>query len=510
MKAISVFGLERVPALTAAEATAVDRSAREQHGIPDRVLMENAGRATAQLLHRFFPEGVVVGVVGSGHNGGDALVALRTLQAWGREVAWIAASERLPDASLLHGHDLHRIEPAGAADLLVADVLLDGILGTGAQGAPRGRAAEFIEAMNATGKPIVAVDLPSGVDATTGGVEGAAVRADVTVTFGAPKRGLLFHPAREYCGRLIAVDIGFPPIDNFEAELITPEWAWLRLPERSPNAHKGTSGRLLVFAGSHGMSGAAALSSLAAVRSGAGLVRIVSVEDNRQILQTLVPEATFFADTGELPIDGVTAVLAGPGLGHDEPTRRRLDHVLEATGDVPLLLDADALNMLSQDRSAFSRIAAQRPVVITPHVRELSRLTGRGEAEMLADPVASAREYAQQTGAVVLFKGLPSVVAAPDEPVLINTSGSSDTAVAGMGDQLAGVIAGFLAAGLEPRDAAGAGLYFSGRAADLARRGRSLIPRDVVAVLSEAFRSPGRRQPPFDLPFITFEQPPRW
>lgn len=510
MKAISVFGLERVPALTAAEAAAVDRGAREESGIPDRVLMESAGRATAQLVQRHFPEGVVVGIVGSGHNGGDALVALRTLQAWGREVAWIAASERLPDPKLLHGHELHRMEPAGAADLLVADVLLDGILGTGAQGAPRGRAAEFIEAMNAAGKPIVAVDLPSGVDATTGGVEGAAVRADVTVTFGAPKRGLLFHPAREYCGRLIAVDIGFPPIENFEAELITPVWAWLRLPERSPNAHKGTSGRLLVFAGSHGMAGAAALTALAAVRSGAGLVRIVSVEDNRQILQSLVPEATFFADAGDLPVDGITAVLAGPGLGRDEQTRRKLDHVLEATGNVPLLLDADGLNMLSENRAALSTISAQRPVVITPHVRELSRLTGRDEQQLLADPVGSARDYAEETGAVVLFKGLPSVVGAPDEPVLINTSGSSDTAVAGMGDQLSGVIAGFLAAGLDPRDAAGAGLYFSGRAADLARRGRSLTPRDVVTVLSEAFRSPGGRRPSSDLPFVTFEQPPRW
>jgi len=510
MRAISVFGLERVPALTAAEAAAIDRNAREDHGIADRVLMESAGRATAELVQRLFPDGVVLGLVGSGHNGGDALVALRTLQAWGREVAWIAASDRLPNAELLHGHDLYRLEEASAADLLVADVLLDGILGTGAQGAPRGRAAELIEAMNASGKPIVALDLPSGVDATSGRVEGVAVRADVTVTFGAPKRGLLFHPAREYCGRLIGVEIGFPPLEEFAAELITPEWAWLRLPERAPNAHKGTSGRLLVFAGSHGMAGAAALSSLAAVRSGAGLVRIASVEDNRAILQTVVPEATFFDANGEWPVDGVTAVLAGPGLGRDPHTRGRLDQLFEATGDVPLLLDADALNLLSEDRGALARIAAKRPVVITPHVRELGRLWGRDEDELLADPVGAARAFSDETGAVVLFKGLPSVVAAPGEPVLINTSGSSDTAAAGMGDQLSGIIAGFLAAGLDARDAAGSGLYFSGRAADLARRGRSLTPRDVATVLSEAFRSPDRKHPPFGLPFITFDQSPRW
>ena len=510
LKSRHVYGAERVPVLDADEAAEFDRASREHFGIPERVLMENAGRAVAGVIARAFERGRVLAVAGSGHNGGDALVALRVLKSWGWEVAWVQAGGSPPDPALLHGWDIDRIEAPDDGAFAAADVIIDGLLGTGSRGAPRERAAAVIEQMNASGRPIAAVDLPSGVDPTTGRVPGVAVRAWVTVTFGAPKTGLMLQPARSYCGWLACAEIGFAPVADSRTLLITPEYAYQRMPRRSPDSHKGQSGRLLLLAGSTGMAGAAAISGLAAVRSGAGLVRIVSTESNRTIVQSVVPEATFFTRGDLDAAEGVTAMAAGPGLGTTDESWSVLNAYLDATGDRPVVLDADALNLHAVHRNALRARAAARPVVLTPHVRELARLTGSEDAAILSDPLRAAREFAGETGAIVLLKGQPSVIASPDGTLLINTLGSSDTAVAGMGDQLTGTIAGMLAAGLDARDAAAVGLFFSGRAADLAGLGRSLSPRDVSLNLSRAFRSPGRRTPMLDLPFITFEQPPRW
>ncbi|MGH7553618.1 MAG: NAD(P)H-hydrate epimerase, partial [Longimicrobiales bacterium] len=208
-----VYGREDVALVTASEAGSLDTGARERHGVAERVLMENAGRAAALVLDRLFPRGRVRALAGSGNNGGDALVMARVLRGWGRDVSVLACGSRPPDRSLLHGHDV-TFESADALDseIASADVLVDGLLGTGSKGAPREPIAGLIERMNDSGTPILALDLPSGVDATTGRAEGSAVRAAVTVTFGWPKLGCLLFPAREYCGRLVAVEIGFPPL----------------------------------------------------------------------------------------------------------------------------------------------------------------------------------------------------------------------------------------------------------------------------------------------------------
>jgi NAD(P)H-hydrate epimerase len=258
-----VWGLASLPLLTAAESAEADRAARERAGVPERVLMENAGRAAALVVASQFRPGRIAVLAGGGNNGGDALVFARTLRAWGKDVTVLGTAARPPSPELAHGWDVEvqKSEPDASA-FAGADVVVDGILGTGTRGAPRAAAASWIEAANAAGRPIVALDLPSGVDATTGRVEGVAIRAAATVTFGWPKIGLLLHPARAHCGRLLAVEIGFPPLDAIgaaEAEAITPAWAAQRLPPRPPDAHKGTSGRLLIVAGSVGMAGAAAL-----------------------------------------------------------------------------------------------------------------------------------------------------------------------------------------------------------------------------------------------------------
>lgn len=515
MRTPAVYGRERVALLTADEAAELDRRARDESGVPGRALMESAGRAAAEIVHRLYPEGPVVAVAGGGNNGGDALVALRTLAAWGRDVAWTPAADAVPDPVLLAGAEIPRLDPDGL-DAAFADaaVLVDGILGTGARGAPREPAAAMIRRMNAADRPIVALDIPSGVDPTTGEVPGDAVAAAVTIMFGWPKKGGLFQPGRGRCGRILAVEIGFPPLAEAAAgaALITPDWARARLPARDADAHKNSVGRVLVVAGRPGMAGAAAIAGRSAVRAGAGLVRMVSDDANRAVIQSLVPEGLFVDRSDDAAVREAVAasdaVLAGPAIGTGEADSAFLDRVLDALEDRPCVLDADALTILAA-RDAIGALDGR--FVLTPHPGEMSRITGAAVGDIRRDPPGLALALAESTaGAVVLLKGAPSVVAAAGSTVLVNAVGSSDLAAAAMGDQLGGMIAAFLAAGAPPRDAAGLGLFYGGRAAELARRGRGLTPDDVAEHLAAAFEHPGPDRPPLELPFILFDQPPRW
>lgn len=508
-----IYGRDGVALPTAAQAAAIDDDARERVGVPGRVLMENAGRAAAQLVHAFRPEGRIVGVAGSGNNGGDALVALRTLASWGREVALVAAGSSPPDDALRHDHPVAVLEgDAARSALLHADVVIDGMLGTGSSGSPRGEIASWIGVINRSSGFVVSLDLPTGIDATTGHVPADAVRAALTITFGAPKLGMMLNPARTYCGRIIAVEIGFPPQQSAGAELITPSWAVARLPRRSPDAHKNSAGRVLVLAGSSGMAGAAVLCAHSAQRAGAGYVRIASVMLNRSILQTSVPQSTFIdaAHLADAELGNVDALIAGPGIGTSDDARAALQHALARTPGVATLLDADALNLLGREDGALRAVAAERPVLLTPHPGEMARLLRADTAHITRDPVGAARDAASRFGAAVLLKGQPSMIAADDAPLLVASGGSSDLASAGMGDHLAGVAGAFLAAGADPRTAAGLALHYSGRAATLAKRGRSLGPEDAIEMLPRAFASPGRLRPPVAFPFITFDQPARW
>lgn len=506
-----MYGRDGVWLPTAAEAAAFDRNAHTS--APERVLMENAGRAAAHVLHRLHPRGRILGFAGSGHNGGDLLVMLRTLHAWGRDVTILTVGAREPDLALLHGFDIQVHRFTDFLRYFTADILVDGMLGTGSDGAPRADVAAAIKVINGIGRPIIALDMPSGINATTGTVSGDVVHATTTVTFGWPKLGMLLFPAREHCGRLIAVDIGFPPTSSgdFDAEAITPEWASNRIPRRAPDAHKGSSGSLLVVAGQSGMAGAAVITMGAAVRSGAGLVRVASDRDNRSILQIAIPESIFI-DHAALDADLIrkaTAIVAGPGMGTTAESRALLDLVIEHGANIPTLLDADALNMLAEDTKVLKRAAKNRPLLLTPHPKELSRLTGSTVDAIASDRVSAVTAAAAKFGCTVLLKGQPSLIASANEAehMLVNTIASSDVAAAGMGDQLAGVIGGFMAAGSPTRTAAALGLFYAGRAARIAQRGRSLKPTDVTDCLSDAFADPGPPESSLRLPFITFDQP---
>ncbi|MDZ7780261.1 MAG: NAD(P)H-hydrate dehydratase [Gemmatimonadota bacterium] len=517
-----------VPALTGREAGAWDRRAIDRSGVPERVLMENAGRAAAVILDRSYPEGPVVGLVGAGNNGGDALVALRVLAAWGREVRAVLVADRPTDDPLLHGWPIPVVVEDGwtaedwAGVLSEASVVVDGVLGTGVRGAPRERQAGAIRAVNASAASVLAMDVPSGIDPDGGSVPGDAVRADVTVAFGAPKVGALVHPARAAVGRLVVVEIGFPPLESGEARAFvsTPPWARDQLPRRSSDTHKNAVGRVLVVGGASGMAGAALLAARGALRAGAGIVRVCTVPENREIVQRGVPEAIYVDGTDAAAVrDGLAAtdaVVVGPGLGQGDVALRLLERVLGGEPR-PVLLDADALNLAAAGAVDLAAVGRTRPVLLTPHPGEMGRLSRRrrsasdGRCRALprrrAATGAAAVERFDRRGPVQGRALCPSS-ASPDGELLIDTQGSSDLAAAGMGDTLAGVCGTLMAQGLVSATAGAVGLYLTGRAARLADKGAALTPSDVLERLPDVLSEPGGPTDALGLPFVVLDIDP--
>jgi hydroxyethylthiazole kinase-like uncharacterized protein yjeF len=485
-----------LPLLTAAEMRAWDRVAMERFGIPERQLMENAGRAAAAVVARLFPEGPVVAAIGRGKNGGDAVVLLRTLRAWGREVvaAPIAGAEMV--AELLGGWDLP-VAPDLADACARAGVVVDAILGTGARGAPRDEAAAAVRAINGARRPVVALDGPTGVDLSDGSIAGDAVRASVTIAFGALKRGLVLQPGRSRAGRVLAVEVGFPPLpeDGAGAALVTRGWAVPRLPRVKPDAHKGAVGQVTVVAGSAGMAGASILAAMGALRSGAGLVRIVAGDPVRSAFHAAVPEAVVVDRSAPSVADALErgdAAVIGPGLGLSDDARDMLQRVL-ASGR-PAVIDADALTLIAEEPNT---LAGHRTgtLLLTPHPGEMARLLQTQVPDVTRDPVAAARAAAARFECAVLLKGAPSMVASPDGSILVNATGHSGVATGGMGDTLAGVAGALLAAGKPPLEAGALALFFAGRAAELAGRGRALLPRDVAEALPLALAEQATSEP---------------
>ena len=476
-----------LPVLTASEMREWERVCFTTGGLSERVVMEAAGRAVAAAIARVFPEGPVVAAVGKGNNGGDALVALRTLRAWGREVLAVPVAGAEPDCRLAHGWELPTAE-ASAEIPVRGGVFVDGILGTGATGPPREGAASAIEWLNAAGGPVVAIDGPSGVDLTTGRAPGAAVQASLTVTFGCLKRGLLLHPGRRLAGRVVLAEVGFPPVPPAagRAALITETFARSALPSIPPDAYKGSVGLVAVVAGRPGFGGAVVLTSMGALRAGCGGVRVLSAEANRGPVHAAVPEAVFFAREWENALealDRTSAAAIGPGIGTDAGALALLRRILEAYPGA-LALDADAVTLIASTDGLLDAEIARR-CVMTPHPGELARLLKTDTEAVLSDRFGAAQAAAERYGCVVLSKGAPSLVASPGQPVLVAAAGHSGVATGGMGDTLTGIVAAFLAAGVAPREAGAAAIHFAGRAAEAAGRGRGLLPRDVAEALPD-------------------------
>lgn len=509
-----------LPVATGEEAAAFDRAA-VAGGVPERSLMESAGRAAADLAAHMAPSGTLVIVAGSGHNGGDGVVAARTLAARGRDVRIVVVGQRDRPDPLLHGWSLPTDTVTDAATLVEACIppattlVIDALLGTGLHGEPRPLQAAAIAAIQRWGGPVLSLDVPSGVEADSGHCPGSAVSATTTLCFGWPKLGALLEPGRAQAGRVVCAEIGFPPAgDAFGARLLTPAWAAAARPRRAPVTHKNEVGAVTVVGGGEGMAGAVVLAARAALRSGAGYVRVVSVEANRTVLQATLPDAPFTPfdslDAVDDAVDRAGAVVLGPGLGTGVGRAALVERVLARK--TPVVIDADALNLLAKGRPCGPEalMAAPGPRVLTPHPGEMARLLHCEVGAVEADRPAAARRLAAQTGATVVLKGTPTLVAEAGGPLGISSRTSSDLAVAGLGDVLAGSTAAFLAQGAAPADAVGVALLYGARAARLTRLGVGLSASDLVEALPEALAEDG--DPTTDLPFgwLTLDlDPPR-
>jgi len=459
------------PLLTAEET----RAAEEAYGGPLDELMERAGTAVADLVQRSFPGRVTV-VCGGGNNGGDGKVCARVLREAGREVQVVD----------------------GVGDLGDPDVIVDALLGIGLRDAPREDAARMIELMNASRRPVVAVDVPSGVNASTGEVPGAAVRAAVTVTFGAAKVGLAVAPGRFHAGSVHVAPIGLRPAGHENA--LVPASALAEVPPKRADSTKYSAGAVLVVGGSRGLTGAPMLTALAAFRADAGYVAVGAPESTLPVLEARLLEVVkrpLPEDAGGrlLPrsLDAILdaaekadALALGPGLGRTEGTVELVRLLLEQL-DLPLVLDADALWELEP----FTRAA---PTVLTPHSGELSRLLGGQDVDV--HRLDAVKRAAALFGSVVLLKGADTLVAAPRAGVLVCDYGTPALATAGSGDVLTGIVAAFLAKGMEAQRAAAAAAVAHGVASSLVDPRRGAIASDLLPALRLALAGHGWQRAP--------------
>ena len=498
--------------LTSVEVRQLDRLAAEKYGVPVSVLMENAGRAVAEAAAPRCVSGRAIVFAGTGNNGGDGFVAARLLAERGLKVeVWLAG-----DAQRLQGEARANFDKAAALriPLLLAeppkaqsgDVIVDALLGTGLTRPAEGRYADGIAAINqgrSAGARVIAVDVPSGLDADSGRPLGPCVVAQLTVTMGVPKPGLCQEPGAALVGELVVADIGFPPAALAEIpsklELLDEASVRKLFAPRARDSNKGSYGHLLVCAGSPGKAGAASLCVGAALRSGAGLVTLASRPAVTEQLWTAHPEAMTVPLnwTGALGTPDVTplaaallgksAFAAGPGIPRGPHTAEALAELLASfTG--PSVLDADALNAFAEQPELLRR--AGGPLVLTPHPGEMSRLCGKPVADIQADRLGIAKSFAAERGVTLVLKGARTVVAAADGAAWIVPTGNPGLATGGTGDVLCGLIGGLLAQGLPPAEAARTGAYIHGLAGDLAARThgeRGLVAGDVIQSIAEVW-----------------------
>ncbi|MCE9628198.1 MAG: NAD(P)H-hydrate dehydratase [Candidatus Eisenbacteria bacterium] len=515
--------------LTAAEMRAVD-AATVAAGTPVATLMTRAGEAVAEALERRFGTPLALRVLvlcGGGHNAGDGLVSARALAARGAHVAVALCTSEAKLAPLtrdmLAALDGTRVfvQPVTNASELAAlaatldawDFVIDALLGTGAEGEPRGVFADacgLANALRAQGARVVAVDMPTGVSSDDGTASDDAVQADLTITFGEARRGHWLWPGRANRGVLEVADIGLvepraaglAPAELGHARALAPD-----VPVRDPRAHKGSAGRALIVGGAPGMTGALVLAARAAVRSGAGYVRVAAPASLQSVLASHLVEPMVIAcgedDQRTLTASALARILdeasradavsIGSGLS-TRPHAAALVRELATHLDKPLVLDADALTALSPADSVLvpALKLAPAPRILTPHLGEMQRLSGQSPAELEARRIDAARGWAQRWGATIVLKGAPTVIASPDGHVTVNPTGNAALATAGTGDVLTGILVALLAQGLAPYDAARLAVHVHGLAGDTlaqARGGIGMAASDLIDGLPAALQT---------------------
>lgn len=514
--------------VTANEMQQMDRTTIETLGIPGRLLMENAGRgATAfflETIYRHAPGSVGV-LAGRGNNGGDGFVMARYLHQKKIPVTvYILADQNriegdaATNLSLLKTMGVPIAEvadeerfQAAKTSMIHQQAWIDAILGTGLNSDVRGHLQNAIRFVNQQGRPVFSVDIPSGLNADNGQICGICIKAAATATFGFAKVGHLTYPGRNLTGELKVIEIGIPPSAakriGCRQHLITPCSLSSTMPNRSITAHKGNSGHVLILAGSPGKTGAAAMAAMTSMRGGAGLVTLGIPRSLNPLLETLVTEAMTIGlpETDDLSLDekAVDTILSllrdkqclavGPGIGTHPSTGRLLKRLIEKCL-VPMVIDADALNLLASNIPVL--LKSKAPIVLTPHPGEMARLAGQTTAEIQADRTEAARSFAQANNVHLVLKGASTVNATPDGTIFVNPTGNPGMAAGGMGDVLTGLIAGLIAQGMEAGEAANAGVFLHGLSADrvasqkapvgyLATEVMSELPKAVKALMSD-------------------------
>lgn len=509
--------------LKADEMKDIDRRASSEFGIPSIILMENAGLRTLEVIEEILGETknrMIVILAGKGNNGGDGLVIARHLINSGAvvetyltgEVEELTQDSRINYEILLKmGVRIFPLSSEKDLDLLMlslmnADLIVDALYGIGFKGSLNQFDSRLVKMVNWCRAPVVAVDIPSGVEADTGRVNGEAIKASHTVTFALPKIGLVLEPGKEYVGTLSVADISIPAVlledKTIKTNLISEAMLGALIKPRSANSHKGTYGHALLVGGSPGMVGAVMMSSQAALRTGAGLVTAAVPESLTAVVDSSLMEVMTapLAQTGQSAIAlealpaienllGTVSVCAvGPGMSRYPEAGAIIRHILERSG-VPLVIDADGLNALENDAAILKN--RQVPIVLTPHPGEMARLTGKTIEEIQSHRLEIAQTFAEEWGVTLVLKGNKTIIANPSGEVYINISGNPGMATAGSGDVLTGIITGLIAQGLKPQDAAFAGVYLHGLAGDLAAQIKGelgLIAGDLISCIPEVLK----------------------
>ena len=489
--------------VNAAQMKAADQYTIQKLEVPSLELMEHAAQACVQVLEDEKVDLSHVCVVcGSGNNGGDGFAIARILQnnRYSVETFCVGNPEHYTEETQ---EQMHRLQECGGKITYGMpqedsySVIIDAVFGVGLSRKVEGRYRQVIEQMNRMRGTKFAVDIPSGLSATTGCILGCAFKADYTVTFQLKKIGLELSQGRTMAGRVIVPDIGISTDSICEDQEIVrtagKDIYRKMLPDRPEDSNKGTYGRLLVIAGSKGMAGAAYLNAHAAYMTGAGLVRIYTSSDNREILQTLLPEAiitTYEEYNKEELLSLLTwadTVCIGSGLGMSRLSEKILKTVIEYV-KVPCLIDADGLNLLAENKNYLNQMAERR-FVITPHMKEMSRLTGISVEELKADRIQILKDFISRYRITCVLKDSRTLIASEEKGIRMNLTGNSAMAKAGSGDVLAGVISGWMVQGKEAEDAAELGTYIHGLSGDLAKFEKgvySVMARDLIEYISKA------------------------
>lgn len=497
-----------------------DTNTIERRKVPSLVLMERAALGVVEEIgSRSIDSSRCLVVCGLGNNGGDGMAVARLLHQRGSDVTVVcdwkpekATEQTRAQYEMLKAYEIPIVPRVAAA---LGDrrypLIIDAIFGIGLSREIEGHWCEEIRALNAMEGYKVAVDIPSGIHGDDGRMMGCAFRADLTVTFAYEKTGLLLYPGCEYAGEVAVRDIGIDRYSWFDAK--PTAYAYedsdiSRMPERRDHSNKGTYGRVLVIAGKHNMAGAAYFSGKAAAMTGCGLVKIFTAEDNRTIIQQLLPEAileTWTADETEQcdPVFGekigscvswADVIVLGPGLGTDSVAEAIVTEVLQRAA-CPVIADADALNLLAKNPQPL-RIRQGR-TILTPHMGEMARLTGKSIEELTASMVNSAAAVAKEYRAVCVLKDARTVTALPDGTYYVNTSGNNGMSTAGAGDVLTGIIAGLIAQGMIVEEAAPLGVYLHGRAGDAIAEETgcySMMASDIIEGIRQITKAVTRKE----------------